>query len=37
MKFGIKAKVEVDNKVSNEAVGFDADGFPVLTVWGFYN
>jgi len=37
MKFGIKAKVEVDNKVSNEAVGFDADGFPVLAVWGFYN
>jgi len=37
MKLGIKAKVEVDNKVSNEAVGFDADGFPVLTVWGFYN
>jgi hypothetical protein len=37
MTLGIKARKEVEKRISEEAEGFDPDGFPVLTVWGFYN
>ena len=37
MKLGIKAREEVESRVIQEAEGFDPDGFPILTVWGFYN
>jgi len=37
MRFGAKATREIENRVLKEAEGFDPDGFPILTVWGFYN
>jgi hypothetical protein len=37
MKFGIKAREEVESGVSREAEGMDPDGFPILSVWRFYN
>ena len=37
MKLGIKARDEVEGEVFREAEGFDPDGFPILTLWGFYN
>ena len=37
MKLGIKAREEVESNVFREAEGFDPDGYPILTVWGFYN
>jgi hypothetical protein len=37
MNLGVKAKGEVESRVSMEADGFDPDGFPILTVWRFYN
>jgi hypothetical protein len=37
MKFGIKAREQVESAVLREADGFDPDGSPILTLWGFYN
>jgi len=37
MKLGLKAKDEIERRMIQEAEGFDPDGFPILTVWGFYN
>jgi hypothetical protein len=37
MKLGIKAREKVKKRVSSEAKGVDPSGFPVITVWGFYN
>ena len=37
MKLGLKAKDEIERRMIQEAAGFDPDGFPILTVWGFYN
>jgi hypothetical protein len=37
MKLGIKAREEVKKRVSSEAKGVDPAGFPVITVWKFYN
>ena len=37
MKLGIKAREEVESRIFREADGIDPDGFPILTVWGFYN
>jgi hypothetical protein len=36
MKFGIKAKEAIENRVLQEAEDFDSEGFPVITAWGFY-
>ena len=37
MRLGIKAREEVESRIFREADGIDPDGFPILTVWGFYN
>jgi hypothetical protein len=37
MKLGVNASEEVESRVFSEAEGLDPDGFPILTVWGFYN
>jgi hypothetical protein len=37
MKLGIKAKELVEQKVAEQAGGFDPDGFPILSLWDFYN
>jgi hypothetical protein len=37
MKFGVKAKEQIELKMIKEAEGFDSNGFPILNVWEFYN
>ncbi len=37
MKFGKKAGEETRNRMSREAEGFTCDGFPVMSLWIFYN
>ena len=37
MALGIKAKELVVKRVAEQAGGFDPDGFPILSVWEFYN
>jgi hypothetical protein len=37
MKLGIKAREQVEQTVAEQASGFDPDGFPILSIWDFYN
>jgi hypothetical protein len=37
MKFGIKAKEQVEQMVAEQARGVDSDGFTILSLWDFYN
>ena len=37
MKFGVKAKEWVEQAVAEQASGVDHDGFPILSLWDFYN
>ncbi len=37
MRLGLRATEEVLRKMNQEAEGFDTDGFPILSGWGFYN
>ena len=37
MAFGKKATEEIEKKVSAEAKELTSDGFPIMTIWAFYN
>jgi hypothetical protein len=37
MKLGIKAKEQIEQTVAEQALGVDPDGFPILSLWDFYN
>ncbi len=37
MKFGKTAKETIEGKVEREAAGHDGEGFPIITLWVFYN
>ena len=37
MKFGIKAREEIEQRLKQEAKGFHQDDFPIITKWIFFN
>ena len=37
MQFGERAEKEIGNRIAQEADGVSDEGFPILTVWAFYN
>jgi len=37
MRLGVKATQTIEDKASEEASGLDPDGFPIISVWEFYN
>ena len=37
MKLGIKATEQVEQMVAEQASGVDSEGFPILSLWDFYN
>ena len=37
MQFGERAEEEIGNRIAQEAEGVSDEGFPILTVWAFYN
>ena len=37
MKFGEKATEAVEDRIAQEAKGFQPDGFPIITMWIFFN
>jgi len=37
MKLGIKARELIEQKIAEQADDFDPDGFPIISLWDFYN
>jgi hypothetical protein len=37
MKLGVKARDEIEQRMIQESEGLRSDGFPLLSIWGFYN
>ena len=37
MKFGKKATSEIENRAAREAEGFTDNGFPIMSLWIFFN
>jgi len=37
MKFGVKAREEIEVRIEQEAEDFTDNGLPIISLWGFYN